>query len=434
MPVEPARTLLGRARGLAGGPVARGAMASLAIRLAGLGLSFIQGVLTARLLGPAGYGAVAVVLSVAQVTATLSLFGLGPLAVRELAAARAAGDDGRVRAFARFALLATFLFSLLAMAGLWFASGGFGLLALAALAVPLLALIQLLRGLSQGLGGIAAAQWPLEILRPLALLILLACAGLAGGLSPMGFIACMLAATLLALVASGITVLRRLPPRGAHAIAPQPRRWLGDAAPFLGMALASLLVAELNTLLLGWLAGAEQAGLFQPVARIAVLLSLPAQAAGMAFSPRVAALWAAGDRQALRRLTATFAWTITAVTAAAAAGLVLLGPWLLGIFGPDFVPGAGLLWQFGLAYVLSAACGPLGILLAMTGRAGLAVAGQAVGIAVNLALGLWLIPDQGAAGAATAAAAAIVVWNLVLVAVVRRRVGFDPSLLSALRR
>ena len=75
----------------------------------------------------------------------------------------------------------------------------------------------------------------------------------------------------------------------------------------------------------------------------------------------------------------------------------------------------------------------LGILLAMTGRTGLAVLGQSAGIAANLAVGLLLIPQQGAAGAATAAVAALVVWNLVLVVVVRRKLGFDPTLLSALR-
>ena len=433
MPAAPVRTLLNRARGLASGPVARGAISSLAIRMAGIGLSFAQGVLTARLLGPAGYGAVAIVLSVAQIAATLALFGLGPLAVREVAAARAAGDDARVSAFVRFAVLATMAFSMIATAALCLAAGEDRLLALAALAVPLLALIQLARGLAQGLGAIAAAQWPGEILRPLALVGLLMAGLFAGGLSPAGFMACLLAASLLALVAGGVAVWRRLPGGNRPTARMLPRRWLADAAPFLGMALASLLVAELNTLLLGWLAGAEQAGLFQPVARIATLLSLPAQAAGMAYAPRVAALWRAGDMAALRRLTATYVWTTTVITGAAALVLALLGPWVLAVFGPDFVPGAGLLWQFGLAYAFSAACGPLGILLAMTGRTGLAVLGQSAGIAANLAVGLLLIPHQGAAGAASAAVAALVVWNLVLVVVVRRKLGFDPTLLSALR-
>ncbi|MEY4721179.1 MAG: hypothetical protein RIQ46_904, partial [Pseudomonadota bacterium] len=69
----------------------------------------------------------------------------------------------------------------------------------------------------------------------------------------------------------------------------------------------------------------------------------------------------------------------------------------------------------------------------MTGRTGLAVLGQSAGIAANLAVGMLLIPQQGAAGAASAAVAALVVWNLVLVVVVRRKLGFDPTLLSALR-
>ena len=47
------------------GPVARGSLMSIAIRVAALGLGFLQAVLTARLLGPEGYGTVAVALSIA---------------------------------------------------------------------------------------------------------------------------------------------------------------------------------------------------------------------------------------------------------------------------------------------------------------------------------------------------------------------------------
>lgn len=70
---------------LGGAAIARGAVASIVIRTTAIGLGFIQAVLTARLLGPEGYGIVAVALSVATVAATLSVLGLGPLAVRELA-------------------------------------------------------------------------------------------------------------------------------------------------------------------------------------------------------------------------------------------------------------------------------------------------------------------------------------------------------------
>jgi len=77
---------LKQGRALVAGPIARASALSLAIRLAGLVLSFAQAVLTARLLGSTGYGTVATILSAAQLLSTAAMFGFGPLAVREIAA------------------------------------------------------------------------------------------------------------------------------------------------------------------------------------------------------------------------------------------------------------------------------------------------------------------------------------------------------------
>jgi hypothetical protein len=49
------------------GPIGRATIPSIAIRVAALALGFVQAILTARLLGPEGYGLVAVALSVATI-------------------------------------------------------------------------------------------------------------------------------------------------------------------------------------------------------------------------------------------------------------------------------------------------------------------------------------------------------------------------------
>jgi O-antigen/teichoic acid export membrane protein len=106
----------------------------------------------------------------------------------------------------------------------------------------------------------------------------------------------------------------------------------------------------------------------------------------------------------------------------------------MAIFGPEFRESAPLLWYICAAQLFSAACGPVGLLLMMTGHTGAALVGQAVSLAANLCLGLWLIPDHGATGAAIAMAFGIVCVNSILLVAARMSVGVDASLLAVLFR
>ena len=198
--------------------------------------------------------------------------------------------------------------------------------------------------------------------------------------------------------------------------------------------MVAILLGEIATLMLGWLAGPREAGLFQPVARIVPLMVLPAQVVSASFAPRVAELWALGERVRVMRLTHTFTLITSAMTLAVVGLLILAAPLIMRIFGAEFLPSAALLWIVGLAQLLNAAAGPVGQLMTMTGHAGNALRGQLAALAVNLLLGIVLIPSQGAQGAAIAMAGGLAVWNLVLLARARQLLGFDPSLLGALAR
>jgi O-antigen/teichoic acid export membrane protein len=237
----------------------------------------------------------------------------------------------------------------------------------------------------------------------------------------------MLAAT--ALVAIGFALPLTLhgirPPENHVSVPAQHRRWPIDALPFLAMALVGILLGEINTLLLGWLATPHEAGLFQPVARLAPVMVLPVQAAGMRFAPRVAELWEQGKLQEIAHLRRVFTlWTL-ALTILVAVALAAAGPWILAAFGRDFSASAPLLWIIAGAQIFNAACGPVGMLLTMRGRGNAALAGQLSGLAVSCALGVWLIPDRGAAGAAVAMAGGIVAWNVVMLAQLRAASGWN---------
>jgi O-antigen/teichoic acid export membrane protein len=425
------------------GPIARGALASIAIRVATLALGFAQAILAARLLGPQGYGVVAVAMSVAAIAGTLTMLGLGPLAVREVARLSVRAEWGRLRGFLRFSTrsvlaasaLAAAVIVALALATPLFGPSFRGAVALAAPLAPLLALLAVFRGQCQGFGRVVAAQAPGELLRPALMVAALGLLfAMAGAAAPRAYIILAIGAALAGTAAAALTqwrIVATMVPAAPPMMA--PREWSGAATPFLALAIAGILQGEVNTLLLGWLVGPTEAGLFQPLARLAPVMLIGMQAVSMRYGPRVSELWAQGDTAQLIRVTRMVTVTTTLFAAATCAAILLLAPWILGIFGKAFTANAAALGWIAAAQMFSVACGPAGLLLTMSGHPSRALAGHLAGLSVNVALGLWLIPQHGAHGAAQAMAGGTVVLNLVMLVGVRRHLGFDPSLAGLLQ-
>lgn len=426
---------------LASRPVARGAIVSLVVRIVALGLGFLQAVLTARLLGPEAFGTVAFALSVATILGTLAMLGFGPLAVREVARLSVREDWGTLRAFLRYsglavcvgALACAGVVALLATSTDLFDARFRREVALAALVVPPSALLLYFRGVHQGLGKVLSAQIPGDVLRSLLLVVSLMLLLMVGSeISTIGYlwvtVGVGLVAATVAAVSFWVTLSRGVP---ATPVVVSHRPWAWAAAPFLAMTALGVLGGEMNTLLLGWLSGPRETGLFQPVARIAPVMLIGLQAVSVPFAPRVAALWEQSETERLRKITWMVSVTTTAVTIVTCAALVGLAPLIFLAFGKVFLVTTGAVLVVAAAQILNAACGPVGMLLSMTGHQWISAACQFGGLVVNTVLGFWLIPQSGAHGAAIAYAGGIAGWNLLMLGAVRRVLGFDASVVGA---
>ena len=438
----PSENRLKRTLNFASGPIARGSIVSVAIKVTGIGLSFVQAILAARLLGAEGYGLVAVALSVAQIGATLALFGYGTLAMREIAGWLASGKQHLLGPFTRHAAGSVFVFSLLAasiiLAVSTLAADRLAeyrlVLLISALIIPALALIHLLRGITQGFGEVGSAQWPGEILRPLLLIaMVLGIIALQPPLTAPQFLILFAIAGFGSALASALLVRSLLK---AH-LQPSPEssptpKWLGKAAPFFALSLLAILQGEVATIMLAMFATPEQAGLYQPIARLSPIIALPTTAVMMRYAPRIAELWTSDELPRLVSINSTFTLTTTGLTIAATIALAGLGPWILLAFGAEFAGLAPLLWIIGAAQIFDAACGPVGPILMMTDKSRLALIGYSAGVLITAALGLALIPLYGASGAAYAVSGGIVTFNIIMLWMVNRYNGFDPSIMGSI--
>jgi O-antigen/teichoic acid export membrane protein len=380
-------------------------------------------------------------MSAVQILGTLSMFGFGPLAVREVPRIAASGHE--LSGFLRHAFVTVLLVSTAAAVALAIIATTTGLMppayrtafGIGAFLVAPLALIALFRGIAQGFGRIALAQTPGEVMRPGALVLLMGAVVVLGlPFRSTDYMWSAAGAGVVAAIIGGawLWVSERADLRPSHPSS--DRRHFAAALPVLGLGLASMLQGEMNTLLLGWLASPHEAGLFQPIVRLTPVLTLAVQAAGMRYAPRMAEMWERGEMDRIRSVTSKFTWTTSLLTLASALAIAACGPWLMRVFGPEFSQSAPLLWYVAGAQVFNAACGPVGMLLTMSGRSAQALGGQIAGLAVNATVGAVLIPTYGARGAVIAMVAGILIWNLSTLAMASARFGFDPSLAGALLR
>ncbi|MEC9341082.1 MAG: flippase [Pseudomonadota bacterium] len=430
---------------LLGGQVRRGAVGSVLLAVGTAPLALLVSVVLARMLGVADFGVYSFAFALVTLLAIPAQSGLPQLVVRETARYREGGNLDAVRGLWRWSTGCVALFSaaiaLLTVLTLIAVSGGSQTPRTATLLaglglIPLIALANLRGAALRGLGQVTLGQLPERLVRPVVLigLVLAALAAwptenfsapLAMGLH------CAAAAVAFLL---GAWLLRR----GSRAVIANTRPVYADvrhwSRAFLPLSLvAGLTVANENIdlLLVGFLRSDVEVGVYRAAVQGGVLVLFGMQALKFAIMPHIARLHAAGDLAGMQRLAIRGAQV--ALLAALPPGLMFLlfGDWLLvRVFGPGFAEGYVALAIISLGQLVNAAMGFVGVLLNMTGHERDAVRGILLSTFVHVGLCLLLIPAWGIEGAAVARFTQVIVWNVLLHASVRIRLGVGASVLG----
>lgn len=411
------------------------------IKILGAGLGYLMLVAFARMMDATAYGQFGQMLNMAIVLSSVIALGLPTGALRFWPGHMAKGEHALAKGFARGAqrLLLVAGATAMLLAGLATFAGvgasGFGasyaLLAVAALAV-LMALGDYYSGLLRSLGLVAWSMAPRDVLwRIAAPAIAAVLLWQAGTLTALQAIICCLAILALIALAQALVAARAV--NTAAGDVPAQSQWRAWARPLLPLAGASILYAmvqQLDVVVVGYLAGPEQAGAYFAAQKTASLLGLVMIAGGMVAAPMMAAAHQAGRRDELQRLCRLLAAAIAAATFAGLLVLAAMGQLLLGIFDAAYVQAYGLLLVLGIGFTVDALAGPTAYLMQMTSLEGAYLRIMAIVYAFVLSLQFLLVPTYGVMAAACASTAGICLWNLIAVRLLRREIGVDPSLLG----
>lgn len=424
-----------------GGPaarLARGAGTAFAVSAAGTLIVFANQVLLARVLGADAYGRYIYAVTWVGLLVILSNAGLGSAAVRFVSEYSATNRFGLLRGFLRRSgqvvlllslLTATILAVIVAVLRPRIGDELARVFWVSCVLVPAWSLLEVRSASLRGLKRILAAQGPSQLLRPLlfaAGVLGLYFLGSAEVSAPIAM-AANIGATVVSLSLVNAT-LHRVADEDAAPVE-RPREWFAVALPLYLMAGFGLVLRSTDTLMLGFLRGTTEAGIYAVGSRAAAFVPFMLVAVRTMAGPMIAEYYALGDRRRLQRTLTVGAWAAFVFATGVSVALIIAGRQLLAVFGADFTEAYAPMLILAVGQTLNCFVGSVGGLLTMTGHQSYAALVLGVSAAANITLNALLIPGLGMRGAAIATAASMALWNAAMLAVALRKLRLNPTIL-----
>lgn len=399
------------------GAAKRMSLVAFMIRIVSAAIAFLSQVLLARWMGGFEYGIYVLVWVTMIIIGNLSCFGFQTAVIRYIPQYRAQNQFAKLRGI----LVTSPLFALVSSTVVAMA-GGTGVLLLSdqienyylipfclgIVCLPMLALSDVLHGISRANSQAIAALAPIYIIRPVLILVVMLSALLAG-YSPSAR-----TAIISAIIATYITTLIQIlgvksdvfdkVPAGIRKI--RLREWLAVSLPIFLVEGFFFLLTNADVLMVGRYMQPGDVAIYFASVKTLALVHFVYFAVKAGVAQRYAQFFH-GDRSRLASFARdTVTWTFWPSLAMALAVLALGKP-ILGLFGSEFQQGYPLLFVLAAGIVARAAVGPAESLLTMSGNQRICAAVYAGTLALNIFLNILLIPVYGLMGTAIATGVAM---------------------------
>jgi O-antigen/teichoic acid export membrane protein len=176
--------------------------------------------------------------------------------------------------------------------------------------------------------------------------------------------------------------------------------------------------------------GPEAAGAIFVADRTTRFVVLALNGINQALAPQISAAFYSGDRAHVQHITSLAALYSFAIALCVLATFWIFGDFILSIFNPAYATPTmrATLVIFAVGATFGTACGPIEILLQLTGLQHalfkVLVIVNTLGLCVTAVATYWL----GPIGAALSIAMTVVAWTSIAVSIARRRIGINPSI------
>jgi len=420
------------------GEATRMSLIAFSIRVVSAAIAFLSQVLLARWMGSFEYGIFVFAWTTVVIIGSLSCLGIHTTVIRFIPEYQEKGALPELRGLLFtsriFVLAASTLITAAGAAGVWLLRSHIESYYLVpflvgVICMPMIAMSDLLQGMSRANSWAVLALAPTYIARPLLILIFMAGA-LFAGFEPtatnalLASIAATYVTTLAQLIQVGSRTARKLPagPRRTDL-----HRWFVVSVPIFLIESFFFMLTNADVLMVGAFMEPDDVAIYFATSKTLALVHFVYFAVKAGSAQRYARI-THGERGKLAPFArATVSWTFWPSLAMAALVLALGKPMLM-LFGPGFDTGYPLLFLLVAGVVIRASVGPCESLLTMSGHQNVCALIYGLTLAVNVTLSVLLIPAVGLWGAAIATAAATLFEAAVLSFTVWRRLGISMAI------
>lgn len=409
-------------------------------------LSFVSGIIVARMLGSGGYGVFNILRNLFLAVAMLAPLGLDVALLKYCGKSQL--DDAHtleiVRKLRFIAAGCNSLVALIVGFGLagplmrtFYPYQGFDtLLAVTMLGLPISADLAIIGAVFKSRGEAGTYAVFTLYLQALARVVMVVLAAL---LSPTLLTIICINVIQLAMSAIAIFHYERRNAKPAHATALDrraPAAWR-EVLPVLNdsqwMALSMFVYGMMrfvDILMLGSYVSARDVGEYAALSTISQLVQMYPIAASQSLGPTVSRLHHAGNPDGVRKALGDYIYLASIVSSFIFAGIAIFGERLDLVFGQSYVFQPAVCVIIPLGYMLSATLAPTGFALSMTGRHKQELLVLCIGSLSLIVLCRLLIPSFGQLGAASAVALAFAFTNILRFIYVSKIIGFLPGRLA----
>ena len=188
-----------------------------------------------------------------------------------------------------------------------------------------------------------------------------------------------------------------------------------------------------DKLMLSNMTSPEDVGIYHTAFKISMFASIALMSINSIASPKFSEMFATNDMEGLKKVVLQSSKIIFWTSFPLSIIFFMCPEFLLGLFGEEFKVGVTAFIFLSIGRLFSSFAGSVGNILQMTGNQNIYARILFLGALLNVSLNLLLIPINsplshfnivGINGAAFASMTSIIVWNLIMIFVVRKKFGF----------
>jgi len=300
-----------------------------------------------------------------------------------------------------------------------------------ALSVPVLVYFSIQFALLRVLNKVMFGTFLQEILRPLLqLAVLVTLALIINDLSATHSIATYLTTMMVVVVFAQISITKHFPQQARVATAePEWHSWAKVALPLFAVGSFQLIISSMDVLMLGYLVGTKEAGIYGVAARIAALGSFGFSAINLIIVPSLSRLHASQDRIGLQNKIKDASKLILLSGLGFTLFLTFASGFLLSMFGEEYVAARSILLVLLMGHLYISFAGTAGFVMAMTGHHNKVFWFTMMAAIQNVVLNYIFITKWGGHGAAVATVYTQIFSTTIMVLYLLKTTGLNTSFL-----